>query len=288
MRVISLKSGGGEIVANDKIKVGLSVRGTGMPPIATQWFEGAGDGANYRGARVLSRVLDLPVKVYGSDRAEVWGGMSLVARVFAPLAGDVVLQVDLGGEGWQTRVRRTGGGDWTWGVDTDGKTFIKTIITIQAGDPYWVRTAAESRTITPGGLGRGLIRTPSPRLHALRVSTNNALGQVEFENPGDVPTDARWIVSGPFVGFTLTSPSGEVLSWNGTMLAGQSIIIDTETGIIVDQTGANRYGGLGPVPKFWQIPAGISTAGIELIDAVSGDGQSDVRVSWNPRKWVLF
>ena len=285
-RVLSITSGGGTIATDDGtgVRAGLGVRGFGMPPVATQWFEGAGDGATYRGARVLPRVVDLPIRIYGANRAAVWDRMSLVARIFAPLAGDVRLTARLDGEDWYINVRRTGGGDWAWDEDTDGETFLKTVITVQAGDPYWQRVNQESKQIILGGLGRGLLKTPSPRLSALRVSTTAAFGSVAFSNSGDVDAFGLWRVGAPFTDFALISAAGELLIFEDAKATGW-IDVNMELGTVTDETGANRYDGLASTPRFWSIPQGESEADVLVTAATSA---STISVVWSPRKWVAF
>ena len=285
-RVLGITSAGGTLRTDDglNVRAGLDVRGMGMPPVSTQWFEGAGDGASYRGARVLARVLDVPFKVYGANRAEVWDRVSLIARIFAPLAGDVRLTIELDGEEWYVDVRRTGGGDWVWGEDTDGATYLKTIVTVQAGDPFWQRTNEESKQIILAGLGRGLLKTPSPRLSALRVSTTAAFGTVTFSNSGDVDAFGQWRVTAPFTDFALISGLGEELIFEDAKATGW-IDVDMELGTITDELGANRYDGLAATPRFWSIPPGESEADVLVTAATSA---SKITVIWSPRKWVMF
>lgn len=230
--------------------------------------------------------MDLPLAIYGTDRESVWNNYSRVAVVFDNTRGNATrIRMQLDGDTWYTDVVRTGGGDFSWSEDTDGVTFIKTVITVQAGDPYWTREDATSQTISPGGLGRGLIKTPTPRLSALRVSTTNSLGSVLFTNPGDVGVYPSWTLNGPFTGFTLTSPSSEVLSWTGTLVVGESITVNMEAGTVTDHTGLNRYSGLSAVPKFWKIPPGNSTGTVELLNTTSA---SSAVVLWRPKKWMVF
>jgi hypothetical protein len=287
MRFVSFESATGTLALGSKVKLTSSLTGTGLPPVAVQWFEGAGDGANYRGARVLPRTLDLPLSFYGTDREDTWDLFSQLAVIFAPTNGNSVrMKMELDGDVWYSDIVRTGGGDFSWDKDTNGSTFLRTVITVQAGDPYWTRNDATSQVVSPGGLGRGLIKTPSPRLSALKVSTTNSLGSVTFQNPGDVAVYPVWTLSGPFTGFTLTSPSGDVLSWTGTVLVNESIKVDTEAGTVVNQLGVNKYAGLGAVPRFWSIPAGNSVGTVEMLNTSTSG--SVATVLWRPKKWMLF
>lgn len=264
------------------VKAMIAVRGTGLPGVKTQWFEGVGDGSVYRGARILSRVIDLPIKVIGSSQEQIQNRMSNLARIFAPESGVVRLTYTIGSIAYYLDVVRTGGGDWAYDTDTDGSTFLKTVITLQAGDPYWTRVDPSSISISLSGLGRGLIKSAS--LSEMKVSSSAALGSVSILNSGDVGAFPSWKIVAPFTAFTLTSPSGEILEWIGTKASGY-IEIDAKAGTIKDETGANQYAGLEPSPRFWQIPFGESTIGVELADATS---DSRVDLVWHERKWVAF
>lgn len=285
MRVISFTSDGGVIDSSSfGYRIGLGIRGTGLPEVSTQWFEGAGDGATFRGGRILPRVMDIPITVYGANREQVRERMSHVGKVLALSAGDIRIKADLDGDSWYTDVRRMGGGDWSWDQDTDGKTFVKTVITVQAGNPYWIHDDEDSRVITLSGFGRGLIKTPTPRLNKLKVSTNAGLGQVTFQNTGDVPAYPRWVIGAPFNGFSLVSQSGETLNWTGVKSTG-FIELNTELGTIVDELGVNQYGGLGAVPRFWALPAGDSIATVTAVNATSA---TRVTAYWRTKRWIMF
>jgi hypothetical protein len=47
------------------IQVLTGVTGLGLAAKQVQWLEGAGDGATYRGRRVLARDIDLPLLISG-------------------------------------------------------------------------------------------------------------------------------------------------------------------------------------------------------------------------------
>jgi hypothetical protein len=279
MRVISLASGGGTLAldGSEGVQARLKVRGLGLPDVGTQWFEGAGDGATHRATRVLPRTIDVPMKVTGQNRDEVQLALSKVAKIVAPTAGDVRLGVLLDGEEWYAMVRRTGGGDYTMGEDSDGVSFCLFVITFRAGDPYWQRANEESRVIVPGGLGKGLLRGIGS-LQGLELSTTSGLGTVAFTNAGDVDAYPVWTVTAPFTTFTLTGPAGEVLNYNAAKATG-SIIINTELGTVVDEAGVNKYASLGPAPQFWTVPPGASAASIVVPGAVGGS--TEIRVYWS-------
>jgi len=290
-RLVSITSAFGSLnLSRDQlVRLGLGVKGTGMPPVSLQTFEGAGDGAQVRTIRVLPRTMDLPIKIYGNNRREVEDLYRKVAVIFAPTAGPVRLTITLDGEAWYVDVVRQGGGDFAWDQDTDGTHYLKFVVTAFAGDPYWTRLDPASKKVELGGLGRGLIKKgtyPNATLSALRVSTTSSFGTINFDNPGDVPAFPIWTVRGPFTRFELVSPDGSrSVEYAFSKGINQWVTVDMANGTAVDETGANQYGKLTSLPGFWAIPPGTSSGTAEMDNPTS---DSSAVALWNPKKWILF
>jgi hypothetical protein len=261
-------------------QVHSGVVGLGLPNVNVQWLEGAGDGAVYRGSRVLPRDIDLPISIVTRNRGELLAQMSRLAQAMSQEC--TLLMYDDDGSSWFTRVRRVGGGQPVYGRDTVGETEVQVVLTMRAGDPYWTSSEPKQQTL---GLGesRGLLAPGS--LSALQVRASQTLGTVRLENPGDAPAYPVWLLMGPGSNFKATSPTGHVLHWEGVLTAGESLRIDTKTGSVVDHTGANRYAELADAPRMWRIPPGTSDATVSF-DGTSSD--SYIVVSWRPRKWLVI
>lgn len=296
-RSFSVQSSGGTVVldGSEGVRARLAVRGTGMAPVGAQWFEGAGDGKTFRGGRTLARILDMPVRVYAPP--DDWENRELVRQRFANLArvlsiknapARLTLDLDVeseGGDRWWADVVRVGGGDWDWGVDTDGKSYIHTVFTFEAGDPYWTSEDQESKVISPEGVGLGLLG-PGISLTQLRVGSTAGFGEVSIYNSGEVEAYPVWTLTAPFSGFSVTSERGESLVWVGdTPKASGYIVVDTKNATVVDETGANRYAELDPAPQFWNVQPGTTEASVVMSAA---GGASKVTVVWNIRREVLF
>lgn len=127
------------------VQVLAGVTGFGLPPVQVRWLEGAGDGATYRGRRVLPRDIDLPLLILGQNRADlsdIWTRFALM------MAGKCKLRlIEDDGSSWWTYVYRVGGGDYTYGVDTDGETEIRTVVTLRAPDPFFTAEIATQQVI---------------------------------------------------------------------------------------------------------------------------------------------
>ncbi|MEU5403710.1 phage tail family protein [Streptomyces sp. NPDC005963] len=251
--------------------------GFGLPAVAVQWLEGAGDGALYRRTRILARDIDLPLEIFARDRRHL---QTLLSRLALALAGEcsLILQDDTGAQ-WSTTVRRVGGGEAAYGVDTTGEREWRSVITLRAGDPYWTSSQSQSRTIGSAGTAGFL-----SNLVRLKVTSSQAIGQITLTNDGDADAYPVWEVHGPGADFEAVSPAGERLKWVGNLAAGETLTLDTRRGTVVDQSGANRYSQLAPAPRFWTVRPGTSVA-VASLNGV--DTSSKIVCSWRPRKWMV-
>lgn len=258
---------------------GLS--GLGLPPKQVQWMEGAGDGAIARGRRTLPRDIDVPLHVLGANPIHLRELLSRLAKV---LAGSGVLTViDDDGVNWTTGVEHVGGGSYVYGVNTVGGADFSTVLTLRAGDPYFMSTETVTTVIGQSTSSRGLLGGGS--LAAMRISTSQAIGTIALSNEGDVFAYPVWTVIGPGRNFKAISPSGELLNWTGVLGADQSLVIDTRRGTVIDQSGANRYADLAAAPRFWTIGPGQSTSTASLEDI---DDTTQIICEFSPRKWMVI
>jgi hypothetical protein len=266
----------------DELGVGFQaksgVTGLGLPPVSVQWLEGAGDGAVFRGTRVQTRDIDLPLDILALDRADLQDKLSRLALM---LAGGCSLVLDDNGVRWSTEVHRVGGGEYTYGEDTVGANEFQTILTLRAGDPYFTSSQQQVRTVSGAVAGTPFLSS----LVSMQVAPSQAIGSIDLSNSGDVAAYPVWEVRGPGDHFVATSPSGETLKWNGTLTAGQKLIVDARKGTVQDGTGANRYDLLDTAPRFWTVQPGESTATASLLNTTSA---SQITCSWYPRKWMVI
>lgn len=260
------------------IQVTSGVTGLGLGAKQAQWLEGAGDGARYRGSRALARDIDLPLYVLGDDRADLKYLMSRLAKMLSGVCKLSFIEDD--GTRWETNVVHTGGGNYSYGKDTIGERDLTTVITVRAGDPYFTAADPTRQDIKGVTVSRGLIG----KLANLQLATSQRIGSITLTNDGDADAFPVWTVYGPGDTFKAVSPSGQTLQWNGSLLAGQSLTIDTRTGTVVDNTGANRYPNLAPAPRFWSIPPGTTTAQCSLLNVTSA---STITCTYQARRWLV-
>lgn len=127
--------------------------GFGLPTVENQWGEAPRGGKSWRGARVGSRLISLPLKVYAQNRADLTLQLSELSHVLDPFVGSALAGANgptrlfFGGpndrEEWFVDVVRAGGGDWARKRDSDDRTYFKTTLGLEAGDPFWTRNEPE-------------------------------------------------------------------------------------------------------------------------------------------------
>lgn len=262
------------------------VTGLGLPPVAGQWLEGAGNGSSFRGKRYLSRDIDIPLLVAGGSRA---GLIALTMRLTRMFEGEPVLRFtedDPMAPSFSCAVRRVGGGSYAYGVDTNGERDLTLVITVRSGDPFFTSSETIRKTIGGGGIP-ATPRTILPKLAALRVSSSQALGSIDLDNTASsVDCFPVWKVYGPGSDFRAISPFGEALWWKGTLAVSETLTIDSKRGTVIDGNGVNRYALLDSAPRFWTIPPGFTTATASLEGITPGISQVDC--TWSPRRGMVI
>lgn len=263
-------------------------KGFGVAPRTNRWFEGAGDGAVYRSARMGRRVVILPVLVQANGVDALEDALSELAARFAPERGLARLLLDEGERGqWFTDVAYAGGLDPEYGKTTNGASWANVTLTLEAGDSFWTRLEPETVRVRAAGAGRGLLRGDTS-LTQLRLASGQTMGTVQFENPSDATAYPVTTIYGPATRAVMSS-GGLTYVWEGDLAAGERRVFDHRTGAVTDPddtTGdPNRYDEMGTAPKFWAVPPGRSEATLML----EGDtpGTSQIVVTYQPRRWLV-
>lgn len=265
------------------------IEGFGLPPVTANWFEGAGAGKTWRNSHVDSRPVRIPLWVYATSRTDLNARVSELATVLNPDLGQSRLY--FGGpsqDEWWIDVVRIGGGDWKRKVDSDDRTYFKTDILLEAGDPFWTRDRPESFDVRrPSVTGPTFL----PKMARMRLSSGATFGSRTVENQGDTYAWPVVRVTGPTDLITMIGPKGERVVWDadmpqsgGALELGDVLTFDFRWSTVTDQNGDNRYGGLQAAPHFWPIAPGSSTVTVEA--ANSGDDTS-LNAQWWPRRWAM-
>jgi hypothetical protein len=277
------ENGDSIVFDDDAFILETGLRGFGIPAPLLRIDKSAGDGGVYRFSKRDVRSLDLPITVTGSDNLDV---ETKLRRLSSILKGAVRLVATYEtGEEFELVTYFSGGADTEFGEDAGAK-FCRWVISLQAPQPFWTSTIPKTFSVAASTEVRGLLAAPSgvtKTLSALRVKTSQALGSVPVDNPGDVPSPPTWIITGPAASVSITL-GGIGFSYAVSIGSGETITIDTETGLVRDASGVNKYASLGAAPKFFQIPSGSS-----VISITAAGADSDTKISgfFKPRKEVI-
>lgn len=156
------------------------------------------------------------------------------------------------------------------------------VVTFVASDPYWADIADSTHSWTTGAASATFFP-----FFPLQLGTSQVFGTSSITNVGDVATFPVWVVTGPGSMLTLTNhTTGRALAWNGTLGAGEQIVIDTRPGnqtgapkSVVKNDGTNQFGLLSAY-DFWPFEPGVNVVEIELAGA---SGASTVQALWRAR-----
>lgn len=222
------------LTGQDGAQAVAGITGFGLPPVSVLWSEGVGDGARYRGRRVLPRDIDLPLTFTSASRAAL---KAFIRDLSIVLSGEAILRVTEGSASRSVKVVRTGGGDVVQGEDSDGRTWLKTVVTLRAGSPFW----ESSETVQADFSFDSTVSTT---------------------NPGTADAAPVWTITGPALGFTLRR-GDDAIRFLEFIGKGKKVVVDTRDYTVRDETGTSRYTGLGEAPRFFHLPPGETSWTVE-------------------------
>lgn len=279
----SLTGGNGDSITFDYTNYILNPDFSGInaiPATSVRIEQSAGDGGIWRHTKRGIRNIDLPITIIGTDRADVETKLRRLSRLTQDALGQTTLSALYSDATSLTiGLHYVGGADsGQWGSDS-GLTWCRWVMSFQAPTPFWQSTEVESFTVTSGNTGRGLL----PQLSKLRVSSSQALGVVTVNNTGDVAALPIWTVLGPVEDLVISDGTLS-FGFNEPVLAGQTITINTESGLVTDDTGANRYAILNPAPKLFALQPGLTAINVL---GLAADANTRITCSYSLRYEVV-
>lgn len=276
-------SNGDEIVFDNDSDFLLTegLTGIGIPATSVGFNESASDGALWNSTKRGIRDVDLPLVIISNDRDGVEANLRRLSNLLQDRRGGTVMRASYSnGEVWELQDGHyTGGAETTRGSGSTAY-WQRWVISMQFGNPFWIRQEPESISVGSSGSSRSLI----PNLAEMRVTGSQVTGNIPIENVGDVDAYPVWKFFGPFDSVQITSEDGLSFKYNGVVSAGQSITVDAAKGTVVDQAGVNKYANLSPSPKLFTIPPGSSEVGVV---AIGSDANTVISLYYQPRKEVV-
>jgi hypothetical protein len=277
----SLTGANGDTIAfdNQSFVLNPEINGLLIPATNVRIEESAGDGGVWRHSKRGVRQLDLPVTVIGTDRGDVESKLRRLNKVLQDAQGATKISATYSdGPVLQLSAHYVSGAEGSRG-ENGGMTWQRILLSFQAPNPFWQSSVSESFTITSGNTGRGLL----PNLAKLLVSSSQTLGVISVTNDGDVAAYPVWTVRGPISGLSISDGSLS-FGFDDSVATGETIVINTETGVVVDDTGTNRYGILSTAPKLFKLNPGNSSLSVIGTDSTP---ETQVVLTYSPRYEVI-
>lgn len=232
------------------------------------------DGSTWGGARTPHRELTLPVYIHTPSSLE-WRDVDAAFFDAIDPAGECTLTVVTPEGRWrEIDVRYDDGGDAQLDVDPLLLRYATYALSFVAADPYWHGQSIVRQFMT--GEIRDLF--PGPPFD---INPSNIIGLATVTNPGDVDAWPVWTVDGPFSAFTIGLGDATV-EWEGSVTAGQSIVIDMHPRMLTirDGSGGDRWDGTTKV-EFAAIPPGDDVdLGLSLTGATA---ETRISLQFTPR-----
>ena len=128
--------------------------GFGAPERQAGWSEKLGSGATRTQRRYSRRQVDIQLYCYTSSAASL---DTFYSQLLAMSSADTVILRATEEDAtpvtsWDLICENMSGAGFSYGVDTDGRTIIKTMISLEAGNPFWRATTETVLTYTiPAG-----------------------------------------------------------------------------------------------------------------------------------------
>jgi phage-related protein len=281
---ISLTGANGDTIVFDNTTYTLTdgLKGFGIPATMVRIQNAATDGGIFRHSKRGIREVDLPIVTYAADRASTEAALRRLSNILQNNLGPATLTATYAnGDVYTLGVYYAGGGETVFGEEAN-TIFAKWVVVLQAPNPFWTNTTAQSVTLGTGSVGRGML----PKLSSLRLTATSVVGTVNINNTtGDVVSYPIWTIYGPFAsGVQVLNSSNVGFTYNAAIPAGDFIKIDSYNNTVVNSAGTNMYSNLGPAPKFFTVAPGSSAIQISGTGATSA---STVVVSYYPRREVL-
>lgn len=253
--------------------------GFGIPPAEVRIEPSAGDGGVFRHSKRGIRELDMSVTILGTDRADVQTKLRRLSRLLQDTSGPTKIVAEYSnGESLTLEAHYVGGAESQWGSDA-GLIWNRWALSFQCPNPYWESDDAETFTVTTGNTGRGLL----PQLTKLKVVSSQVFGVITVDNLGDVPAYPIWYFRGPLSDVTVSNGT-QSFGFSVSIDEGETITVNTETGEVTDDGGANRYSDLLPAPKLFRIVPGVTSISV---NGVAGNSQAEARLEFAPRYEVV-
>jgi hypothetical protein len=261
----------------------MDIKGRFMPPV--DFIEDdvpQQPGSRLRDTRIRPREVDLAVLLKGSTASELRANYRAWLHRLNSTRGDGRLRITApDGSQRELICRYSTGMQGSETPDTTGVYWQKALFVLRAVDPFWYSVSPTVASYAPG--------TPAPffPFFPLRLATAGVFAVASIDNGGDVETWPVWIISGPCTSLTLTNQTtGKVLALTATLLAGETVTIDTRPAhktVVKTAVGgatSNLFSSLSNTSALWELIRGVNSIKVEMTDTTA---ESLAQVSYYER-----
>ena len=280
--VMSLTGANGDTITFDDYNYILTdgLKGFGIPATSLRIQASAVDGGIFRHTKRGVREVDLPIVTMGTSREDTETKLRRLANALQNSSGAATLTATYpDGSAFYLNVYYAGGGETIFGQEA-GSTYAKWVVVLQAANPFWTATTAQTFAVAQANTGKGML----PKMTYMRLTNGSSIGTVTVNNAiGDVPSYPVWKAYGPMDSLTISNGVSSFV-YSVAIAAGEVITIDTAAGTVVDGSGVNKYGNLGSAPKLFTLPPGTSTVNIYGSGTTAA---TQIACTYYPRREVL-
>lgn len=241
------------------------------PPLFTVERVPLQPGQRFRGIVHGPLTVQVPIALYGPTATAFRASLRTWAHRLDPVRGDGRLRVTGPAGDQRDLVCRYAGGLDAIAEDdhSDLGHNVSAVLQFAAEQPYWQDASA---TVQSWSLLSSLA-TFFP-LFPLRLSGSEVFADATVDNSAsDVVAWPVWTITGPGSNPILRNlTTGMVLSLPVTLLAGESVVIDTRPSIktVTKQDGTSLFGSLVFPPQLWSLAPSLNSVRIEMTGAVAG------------------
>jgi hypothetical protein len=255
--------------ASGAFRVMDGTAGLGLPVARASFTEAAGDGRRLGTVRTSGRQATLVIGIFADTELDDDAARAQVETRIDELA-DAISYVDgkplprlvaRYGDGSSRELEFVHVGGGAEGLTGKGERVSVLPLALDCPDAYWTAREYSEFLVVQADDGVTFLET----LPNVYLQPSDAFGQVTVANPGKVPSWVDYELHGPLTRVEAVK-DGEGWVYSEPILAGETVYIrKTSAGIeVIDHNDASRYSALDDVPRFFQLPPGISTVDISV------------------------
>jgi len=251
------------------LDVDWEASGRFMPEVVASEDEVPGqDGVRHRQTRFGPHEFTLKITIVGGDEPLLRAALRSLVSMMNPKRGDGIIRVTSPiGDVREIECRVVGGLGLDEKPDVSGPGMQQALVTFRAGDPFWRDQSDTSDDYTVGDAPTFFPIFP------MRLTSSQIVVDATINNTGDDETWPVWTINGPGSGIVLrNATTGKVLSLSTTLLAGESIVIDTRPNhkTVVMQDGTNLWPDVDATSSLWPLQTENNAIRMEMSGATVG------------------